>query len=67
MQFFAVFLPVLETNFFMVKVLKANLALDNIAVSIFVDIWVELTTTLFVNSTNISTNIEKAVLSTWHR
>ena len=61
------FLPVLETNFFMVKVLKANLALDNIAVSIFVDIWVELTTTLFVNSTNISTNIETAVLSTWHR
>ena len=66
MQFFA--MPVSETDFFfMVKVLKANLVLDSISVAIFVDIWVELTTTLFVNSTNISTNIETAVLSTWHR
>ena len=32
-------------------------------VSIFVDILVELTNTVFVNSTNISTNIETAVLS----
>ena len=51
----------------MVKVLKANLALDNIAVSIFVDILVELTTAVFVNSNNISTNIKPAVLFTWHR
>ena len=66
MQFFA--MPVSETDFFfMVKVLKANLVLDSISVAIFVDIWVELTTTLFVNSNDISTNIEKAVLSTWHR
>ena len=33
------------------------------AVSIFVVIWVELTNTVFVNSTNIKTNIETAVLS----
>ena len=33
------------------------------AVSIFVVILVELTNTVFVNSTNIKTNIETAVLS----
>ena len=38
--------------------------LDSAAVSIFVVILVELTNTVFVNSTNISTNIETAVLST---
>ena len=41
--------------------------LDNAAVSIFVYkttvILVELTNTVFVNSTNITTNIETAVLS----
>ena len=36
---------------------------DSAAVSIFVVILVELTNTVFVNSTNISTNIETAVLS----
>ena len=39
-------------------------ALDSTAVSIFVAILVELTNTVIVNSTNISTNIETAVLST---
>ena len=38
--------------------------LDSSAVSIFVDMLVELTNTVFVNSTNITTNIETAVLST---
>ena len=38
--------------------------LDSNAVSIFVVILVELTNTVFVNSTNITTNIETAVLST---
>ena len=37
--------------------------LDSAAVSIFVVILVELTNTVFVNSTNIKTNIETAVLS----
>ena len=41
-------------------------ALDSAAVSIFVVILVELTNTVFVNSTNISTNIETAVLSKRH-
>ena len=36
--------------------------LDSAAVSIFVVILVELTNTVFVNSTNITTNIETAVL-----
>ena len=40
--------------------------LDSAAVSIFVVILVELTNTVFVNSTNITTNIETAVLSTQH-
>ena len=38
--------------------------LDSAAVSIFVVILVELTNTVFVNSTNITTNIETAMLST---
>ena len=37
---------------------------DSTAVSIFVVILVELTNTVFVNSTNKTTNIETAVLST---
>ena len=37
--------------------------LDSAAVSKFVVILVELTITVFVNSTNIGTNIETAVLS----
>ena len=37
--------------------------IDSAAVSIFVVILVELTNTVFVNSTNITTNIETAVLS----
>ena len=37
--------------------------LDSAAVSIFVVILVYLTNTVFVNSTNITTNIETAVLS----
>ena len=36
---------------------------DSAAVSIFVVILVELTNTVFVNSTNITTNIETAALS----
>ena len=36
---------------------------DSTAVSIFVVILVELTNTVFVNSTNITTNIETATLS----
>ena len=38
--------------------------IDSTAVSIFVVVLVELTNTVFVNSTNITTNIETAVLST---
>ena len=37
--------------------------IDSTAVSIFVVVLVELTNTVFVNSTNITTNIETAVLS----
>ena len=40
---------------------------DSTAVSIFVVILVKLTNTAFVNSTNITTNIETAVLSTYIR
>ena len=36
---------------------------DSTDVSIFVDILVELTNTVFVNSTKITTNIETAALS----
>ena len=36
---------------------------DSAAVSIFVVMLVELTNTVFVNSTNITTNIETAALS----
>ena len=36
---------------------------DSAAVSIFVVILVQLTNTVFVNSTNITTNIKRAVLS----
>ena len=38
-------------------------SVDSTAVSIFVVILVELTNTVFVNSTNITTNIETAELS----
>ena len=38
-------------------------SLDSTAASIFVGILVELTNTVFVNSTNINTNIETAALS----
>ena len=38
--------------------------MDSTAVSIFVVILVELTNTVFVYSTNITTNIERAALST---
>ena len=43
-----------------------SVSVDSTAVLIFVDILVELTNknTVFVNSTNITTNIETAVLST---
>ena len=37
---------------------------DSTAVSVFVDILVDLTNTVFVKLTNIFTNIETAVLST---
>ena len=40
-----------------------SFCLDSTAVSIFVVILVELTNTVFVNSTNITTNIETAALS----
>ena len=43
---------------------SALVCLDSTAVSIFVVILVELTNTVFVNSTNITTNIETAALST---
>ena len=41
-----------------------SVSVDSTAVSIFVDILVELTNknTVFVNSTNITSNIEKAAL-----
>ena len=42
------------------------IVVDSTAVSIFVVILVELTNTVFVNSTNITTNIETAVLSRYH-
>ena len=38
--------------------------MDSTAVSIFVVIFVELTNTVFLHSTNITTNIETSVLST---
>ena len=41
-------------------------ALESTVVSIFLVILVELTNTAFVNSTNITTNIETAVLSKKH-
>ena len=41
-------------------------SLDSKAVSIFIVKLVELTNAVFVNSTNISTNIETAVLSMFH-
>ena len=40
-----------------------NWCIDSAAVSIFVVIMVELTNTVFVNLTNITTNIETAALS----
>ena len=43
--------------------MKQSSHIDSAAVSIFVVILVELTNTVFVNSTNITTNIETAVLS----
>ena len=39
-------------------------SVDSTAVSMFVVILVELTNTVFVNSTNNTTNIETAALST---
>ena len=49
----------------MVELSKIKLfpILDSAAVSIFVVILVDLTNIVFVNSTNINTNIETAVLS----
>ena len=41
--------------------------IDSTAVSVFLVILVELTNTVFVNSTNITTNIETAVLSRGRR
>ena len=46
-----------------IVVIVEVLGVDSAAVSIFVVILVELTNTVFVNSTNITTNIETAVLS----
>ena len=48
-----------------VKSQNSDAVVDNTAVSIFVVILVELTNTVFVNSTNITTNIETVALSTW--
>ena len=45
---------------------QSNEILDSTAVSIFVVMLVELTKTVFVNSTNITTNIETAALSNRH-
>ena len=42
---------------------KEPTSLDSTAVSIFVVIFVELKNTVFVNSTNITTNIDPAVLT----
>ena len=39
-----------------------QVGLDSTAVSIFVVVLIELTNTVFVNSTNITTNIETALL-----
>ena len=47
----------------MISWCSLTLILDSTAVSIFVDVFVRLTKTLFVNSTTISANIETAVLS----
>ena len=47
------------------KMIQYIIVADKDADSIFVVILVELTNTVFVNSTNITTNIETAVLSTW--
>ena len=46
-----------------IVVIVEVLGVDSAAVSIFVVILVELTNTVFVNSTNITTNIETAALS----
>ena len=43
--------------------IEASTRVDSAAVSIFVVILVELTNTVFVNSTNITANIETEVLS----
>ena len=55
-------------NDYLVEVVKKKSiflrsGLDSTAVSIFADIVVELTNSVFVNRTNTSTNIETAVLS----
>ena len=50
-----------------VKSQNSDAVADNTAVSIFVVILVELTNTVFVNSTNITTHIETAVLSMIHQ
>ena len=44
------------------RTLRRAASVDSTAVSIFVVILVELTNTVFVNSTNITTNFETAAL-----
>ena len=46
--------------------LECKGALDSAAVSIFVVILVDLTNTVLVNSTNLTTNIKTALLSKEH-
>ena len=54
--------PLSQTRAFW-GVLQRSSGIDSAAVSLSIVILVELTNTVFVNSTNISTNIETAVLS----
>ena len=54
----------LRTRYFLMSTwFVINFKVDSTAVSILVVILVELTNTVFVNSTNITTNIERAALS----
>ena len=56
----------LRTRYFLMSTwFVINFKVDSTAVSILVVILVELTNTVFVNSTNITTNIETAALCSW--
>ena len=59
-------IKVLKKIHFWTPSLRHKWGIDSTAVSIFEDVLVELTNTVFVNSTNTTTNIEMAVLSISH-